>query len=249
DICIGRHHVVIARQDYRMLRFQQVISVLCQALEPGKLVVELGTRLGVPVGQIDATDHHSSYNGFYIATLRWIRIVRKPLSAQQGIFTSGQDCNAVPGLLTVPYGTVSRLADCISRKCIIGRLQLLETNHIGSLSPQPFEQGWQARSNTIDVERSDFEAAHATSSKPALKEWEPWNHLGVPTRRYRTHCAWREIAGIKKPKSADLGFCIWSGRSDSNTRPLAPHASALPGCATPRLCFAFLPKRDELYIN
>ena len=27
----------------------------------------------------------------------------------------------------------------------------------------------------------------------------------------------------------------WSGRSDSNTRPLAPHASALPGCATPRL--------------
>ena len=26
----------------------------------------------------------------------------------------------------------------------------------------------------------------------------------------------------------------WSGRSDSNTRPLAPHASTLPGCATPR---------------
>jgi hypothetical protein len=27
---------------------------------------------------------------------------------------------------------------------------------------------------------------------------------------------------------------IWSGRQDSNLRPLAPHASALPGCATPR---------------
>ena len=27
---------------------------------------------------------------------------------------------------------------------------------------------------------------------------------------------------------------IWSGRCDSNTRPLAPHASTLPGCATPR---------------
>src|SRR5213078_3504907 len=26
----------------------------------------------------------------------------------------------------------------------------------------------------------------------------------------------------------------WSGRRDSNSRPLAPHASALPGCATPR---------------
>ncbi len=26
----------------------------------------------------------------------------------------------------------------------------------------------------------------------------------------------------------------WSGREDSNLRPLAPHASTLPGCATPR---------------
>src|SRR5688500_5215603 len=28
--------------------------------------------------------------------------------------------------------------------------------------------------------------------------------------------------------------CFWSGRQDSNLRPLAPHASALPGCATSR---------------
>ena len=27
----------------------------------------------------------------------------------------------------------------------------------------------------------------------------------------------------------------WSERWDSNSRPLAPHASALPGCATPRI--------------
>ena len=27
---------------------------------------------------------------------------------------------------------------------------------------------------------------------------------------------------------------IWSGRKDLNLRPLAPHASTLPGCATPR---------------
>jgi hypothetical protein len=32
----------------------------------------------------------------------------------------------------------------------------------------------------------------------------------------------------------DVGFFYWSGRWDSNSRPLAPHASALPGCATPR---------------
>ena len=33
---------------------------------------------------------------------------------------------------------------------------------------------------------------------------------------------------------ATLTFPTWSGRQDLNLRPLAPHASALPGCATPR---------------
>src|SRR5882724_6319524 len=40
-----------------------------------------------------------------------------------------------------------------------------------------------------------------------------------------------------RPSSVSLGepgpFC-WSGRLDLNQRPLAPQASALPGCATPR---------------
>ena len=42
---------------------------------------------------------------------------------------------------------------------------------------------------------------------------------------------------IMKKASAEAGLSLrfyWSGRSDSNTRPLAPHASTLPGCATPR---------------
>ena len=29
-------------------------------------------------------------------------------------------------------------------------------------------------------------------------------------------------------------FQLWSGREDSNLRPPAPHAGALPSCATPR---------------
>jgi hypothetical protein len=33
---------------------------------------------------------------------------------------------------------------------------------------------------------------------------------------------------------------VLSGRLDSNQRPLAPHASALPGCATSRLVLAYL---------
>ncbi len=43
---------------------------------------------------------------------------------------------------------------------------------------------------------------------------------------------------IKSPYKITLDPLVyWSGRCDSNTRPLAPHASTLPGCATPRLVF------------
>ena len=35
-------------------------------------------------------------------------------------------------------------------------------------------------------------------------------------------------------QAVDFSSYLWSGRRDSNSRPLAPHASALPGCATPR---------------
>ena len=40
----------------------------------------------------------------------------------------------------------------------------------------------------------------------------------------------------KKPPPEGDGcpFSIWSGRQDSNLRPLSPEPSALPNCATPR---------------
>ncbi len=44
----------------------------------------------------------------------------------------------------------------------------------------------------------------------------------------------------KSPSLQMSFFVLWSGWRDSNSRPLAPHASALPGCATPRI-------REELY--
>lgn len=53
--------------------------------------------------------------------------------------------------------------------------------------------------------------------------------------------AWKKVRsekgekGEKGEKAAEwLPFWILSGRLDSNQRPLAPHANALPGCATSR---------------
>ena len=46
------------------------------------------------------------------------------------------------------------------------------------------------------------------------------------------------LIGIKKKETCELEIKIirneWSGRQDLNLRLLAPHASALPGCATSR---------------
>ena len=55
----------------------------------------------------------------------------------------------------------------------------------------------------------------------------------------RSSCAW--LAPIKKALRNRKAFC-WSGWRDSNSRPLAPHASALPGCATSRFGCLIWPK-------
>ncbi len=66
--------------------------------------------------------------------------------------------------------------------------------------------------------------------------------LGVQALRLRRRSASFESCHhrIKKGQSIRIGPSLfWSGREDSNLRPLAPHASALPGCATPRKSFNF----------
>ena len=55
------------------------------------------------------------------------------------------------------------------------------------------------------------------------------------TLKLRLACA------IKKALRNRKAFC-WSGWRDSNSRPLAPHASALPGCATSRFGCLIWPK-------
>ena len=47
-------------------------------------------------------------------------------------------------------------------------------------------------------------------------------------------CLSRAISGACQSTSFDMHLKEWSEREDSNLRPLAPEASALPGCATLR---------------
>ena len=43
------------------------------------------------------------------------------------------------------------------------------------------------------------------------------------------------MRGFREDNYMIFNVFIWSGREDLNLRPLAPHASTLPGCATPRM--------------
>ncbi len=42
------------------------------------------------------------------------------------------------------------------------------------------------------------------------------------------------LTGSKTAVYSRVKYIFWSGREDLNLRPLEPHSSALPDCATPR---------------
>ena len=53
----------------------------------------------------------------------------------------------------------------------------------------------------------------------------------------------RDIAEVLAMQALQ-GLLNWSGRLDSNQRPLAPKASALPNCATPGYAANIIHRRD-----
>ena len=85
-----------------------------------------------------------------------------------------------------------------------------------------------------------------TDKWPGASEADPpspagiWNRAGKHPGRMTTadgkSCNPKGKTGRKLVASDPLISLVylWSGWRDSNSRPLAPHASALPGCATPR---------------
>ena len=57
-------------------------------------------------------------------------------------------------------------------------------------------------------------------------------------------------ATMKKPLDLAIKWLSnWSEWRDSNSRPLAPHASALPGCATRRQDLDYMPKKCLIKIQ
>ena len=74
DVEVGGHHVVVADESDGMAGLVQRLGVGQQAMHPRKLVSELRTGLGIPVGGVEASDEHAVRGGLQVPALRvrWI---------------------------------------------------------------------------------------------------------------------------------------------------------------------------------
>lgn len=94
---IRRDHVEVARQDDGAATGHQLGGMLVQPLEPGKLVVELRTRLRVAVRQLEADDHHAVDGGLEVSRLFVGRVARKRPADLKRLRAAGQQRDPVPG--------------------------------------------------------------------------------------------------------------------------------------------------------
>src|SRR5206468_1037588 len=102
DVQVRRHHVVISSQHGRSAGRQELGRPLHETVEPAKLVVELRTRRGIPVREIEAANHQATYHGLEVSALRVIRITGQTAQPFDRVFPAGEDGYTVPALLAVP---------------------------------------------------------------------------------------------------------------------------------------------------
>ena len=139
DVGIRGHDVEIASQDYRPAGFIERFRVPDQTLEPRELVIELRPGLRIPVGKVDGRHGQAFDFRFEVASLAVSRIAAQTPSNFPGRFAFRQNGNTVVRPLPMPDRAVARALDRLHREFGVVRLQLLETDDIGTRLGQPLE--------------------------------------------------------------------------------------------------------------
>lgn len=168
DVRLGRHDVIVARQNDRRIKVDQTPGVTVQAVEPGQLVIELGTGLRIAVRQVEAADQHPIDCGLDVSALFVGEVARQTSAGQDGRTAAAQDRHAVPAVLAAPDGMVTRLADRSLRKLLIARLQLLKADDVGPGRLQPDQQSGEPAVDAVDVEGRD--AQRRPSGDPLCRD-------------------------------------------------------------------------------
>jgi hypothetical protein len=80
-----------------------------------------------------------------------VRIPRKADLAEPRSFAPGEDSNPIEALLPMPDSMIAGAFDLADRQRIVGTFQFLETDDVGLLTRQIFEQPLQTGPNAVEV--------------------------------------------------------------------------------------------------
>ncbi len=145
-----------------MPAFDQALGMIDEAVEPGQLVIELGARPGIAVGQIEAGDDYAFHRRFQVTTLGIVLHPGQAPANLQGLIVTRQDGHAIPGGLPIPEGAVAGGLQLSLGEVYGFRLQLLQADDVRLLPLQPLQQNGKPGPNAIDVVGREGEGGHGT---------------------------------------------------------------------------------------
>jgi hypothetical protein len=126
-----------------------------QALEPGELVIEFGTGLGVSIGSVNRGDEQAVNGRLEIAALP-IGVVAWQVHASHNRRPSRKNRHAIPAPLAVAYRMISRLPDCLRRELGVRGFDFLKAHDVGLGFVKPVQQVRQATVDVVDIETGDL---------------------------------------------------------------------------------------------
>src|SRR5271169_4557946 len=148
---------------------QQGHGMAAQALEPGELIGEFFAVGGIAVGQVDGgdADHLLARlnQRLDIARLLVVRRARQPLRLD-GHGVSGEDGDAVVGLLADDRQVIAEIFDLEAREAVRRAFQFLEQGDVGAKALQPADEVADALTDRIDVPGGDADQTEKELPQP-----------------------------------------------------------------------------------
>src|SRR5271163_3375218 len=219
NIDLGRDHVVVAGENGGRVGSEENLRVFRQALEPTELVVELGPRRGIAVGQIKAADDDAVDTRLDVAAVRVLGIAGQAATTLDRFAAAREDRDAIPAFLAMPDWRVAGFADRRFRKFFLRRLQFLEARDIRFEFGQPAQERRKPSADAVDVEGCDL---HWTISPRT--EWRRTQFCAKRSPRQITGFVYSDELG---ERSAKL-----SASPENSSRRILAGSNALASCAS-----------------
>ena len=148
--------IVIACEDDWTLLGEKFGRARREPLHPAQFVGEFVGPDGVAVGQVDRGDDQPVRLRLDIAAVAVVGIAGEPDLAQHGSVAAAEDGDPVEALLAMPHRAIARRLHVTDRERFVGAFEFLETDDIGLLAREIFEQPRHACADPVNVEGYEF---------------------------------------------------------------------------------------------